>query len=90
MAWTIRYGTEALDTLAWVREHAAEMRVPLLMIHGEADRLTAASGSRWFFERVTFPDKELRLYPGCYHELHNDLDHEQVLRDVESWLARHL
>lgn len=33
-----------------------------------------------------FTDKTLRVYEGLYHEVYNEPEHEQVLRDVESWL----
>ena len=36
---------------------------------------------------MAFEDKTLRIYPGMYHELHNDTDHEQVLNDVRNWLS---
>ena len=84
-----RWGTEALDTLEWVKEHASDVRLPLLMIHGGADRINAAEGSRRFFEAVPHSDKELRIYPEAYHEAHNDLDWEEVARDIERWIESH-
>jgi alpha-beta hydrolase superfamily lysophospholipase len=47
-------------------------------------------GSRVFFEKVRFPDKERYEYQGGYHEPHNDLDVERVMGDVERWLERQL
>lgn len=84
-----RWGTESLDKLDWIREHAAEMRLPLLMIHGGADRINAPEGARWLLEAVTYPDKELRIYPDAYHEPHNDLDWEEEARDIERWIDSH-
>ena len=86
---TARWGSESLDTLDWIQEHASDMHLPLLMIHGGADRINAAEGSRAFFEAVTYPDKELRIYPEAYHEPHNDLDWEQEARDIERWIDSH-
>ena len=87
---TARWGVESLSTIEWIKTHAAEIRVPLLVIHGGADRLASANGSRAFFEKVTVPDKELLVYEACYHEPHNDVNREQVLADIENWLERHL
>jgi alpha-beta hydrolase superfamily lysophospholipase len=36
----------------------------------------------------THPGKKLRVYPGVYHEPHNDLGHEQVVADIKEWLER--
>jgi len=87
---TARWGTELFATIEWVKTHADEVRIPILMVHGEADRLNSSEGTCRFYEKVAFPDRELRIYPGGYHEPHNDLDHERVIRDFEKWLRRHL
>ncbi len=84
-----RWGTETLDTIEWIKEHVSDVRLPLLMIHGGADRINAAGGTRAFFEAVTYPGKELRVYPDSYHEPHNDLDWQEVVRDIERWIDSH-
>ncbi len=84
-----RWGTESLDIIEWIKEHASALRIPLMMIHGEADRINAADGTRQFFEAVTYPDKELRIYPEAYHEAHNDLIWEEVVGDIERWIESH-
>jgi alpha-beta hydrolase superfamily lysophospholipase len=87
---TARWGTELFSTVEWVKAHADEVRIPILMVHGEADRLNLSEGTCSFYEKVTFPDKELQIYPGGYHEPHNDLDHERVTKDIQQWLERRL
>jgi alpha-beta hydrolase superfamily lysophospholipase len=87
---TIRWGTESLDTVAWVKAHASEICLPILLVHGEADQLNLARGSRDFYEAITYADKTLRTYPGSYHEPHNDLGFGQVVADVTEWLDQHL
>ena len=85
----VRLGTELQSAADWTKVHAADIRIPLLMIHGEADAIGTASDTRSFFEQVTFDDKELKIYPGGYHEPHNDIEYEQVVKDVEGWIKRH-
>ncbi|HHH41628.1 MAG TPA: alpha/beta hydrolase [Chloroflexi bacterium] len=87
---TPRLGTEMEKTMEWVQAHAADLRVPLLILQGEADRLVSPKASRAFFEEVTFPDKEWHGYEGGYHEPHNDVTRDQALSDLEQWLERHL
>lgn len=83
---TARWGTEAMAALERVKAHVGALTKPLLLIHGEADRIDDAAGSRWFYERAGSTDKTLLTYPGCYHELHNDLDRAQVLADLGAWI----
>lgn len=84
-----RLGTELELAANWVKAHAAGIKTPLLMIHGELDAISAVSDARSFFGQVTFADKELKVYPGGYHESHNDIQYEQVMKDVEGWVKRH-
>jgi alpha-beta hydrolase superfamily lysophospholipase len=84
---TVRWGTEILDAVARVKARAAELSVPMLLIHGEADRLNLPRGSRFLRDAVA--GAELRLYPGAYHEPHNEPEHKQVAADVQRWLDRH-
>ncbi len=85
---SVRWGTESLAAIEWIKAHAGDLRIPVLMTHGGDDRLVSAAGTSAFFDAVTFPDKELRVYPGGYHEPHNDVDHGQVLEDYGDWLDR--
>lgn len=85
-----RLGTEMARATAWTHEHAAEWKLPLLILHGGADRLAPPEGSRRFFENVPIADKERYEYEGGYHEPHNDVNRAQVLADLEHWLERHL
>ena len=63
-----------------------QVRLPLLIIHGTADRATRPEGSRTFFDRAGSPDKTLKLYEGAFHDPLNDLDREAVIADIVSWL----
>jgi len=85
---TIRWGTESLDTVERVKGALERIDVPLLVIHGEADRLNLVHGAHTLFEKASSPDKTLRVYPGVFHEPHNDIGHEQVVDDIREWLAR--
>lgn len=85
-----RLATEFFATVRWIHDHASDLHIPLLILHGSADRVTLPESSRAFFERVLFPDREHREYPGTYHDLYADLDYQMVLGDFGDWLKRHL
>jgi alpha-beta hydrolase superfamily lysophospholipase len=87
---TARLATEFLATTHWIWDHAAELQVPLLILHGDADRVTSADASRHFFEQVTFLDKTYQEYVGGYHEMHDDINYAEVLGDLADWLNQHL
>lgn len=83
---TARWGTEALDAVDRVRARAHEIDLPLLVLHGEADEINSVGGSKELLTLVSSADKQLIVYPGGYHEPHNDLDAERVASDVIEWL----
>lgn len=85
-----RLSTEINGAILRTQTGAADWRLPLLIVHGADDRLVPPTGSRDFFEHVRWPDKEHHEYPGGYHELHNDVNREEVLADIERWIDRHL
>jgi alpha-beta hydrolase superfamily lysophospholipase len=82
-------GTARL-TVDWIESHISELQIPLLILHGDADRVAFPETSRRLYERANIADKELHEYPGLYHELHNDFDCDRVLADLVAWLSRHL
>lgn len=87
---TARLATELLATMDWVNARASKIQIPLLILHGGADRVTPLKNSKIFFERLTVADREMHEYPDSYHELHNDLNYREVLTDLNNWIERHL
>ena len=85
---TTRLAAELQDAITWTLSHAPEFPVPLLMLHGSADRVVPPEASRRFYEDVTLDDKERIEYPGSYHELDNDTNHAEVLRDLIAWMEK--
>ena len=84
---TARLSTEVTAAIARVQARASDLSVPLLILHGSADRMVPPDGSREFFQKVRHPVREFREYPGAYHGLFADWDQEMVLADLERWLC---
>ena len=64
----------------------SDWKVPTLIFHGNKDTSTSHLQSMALHEKIASPDRKLLIYPGGFHELLNDLDHEEVERDVFNWL----
>jgi len=67
----------------------AKLTLPVLILHGTADKATKPSGSEEFYESAGASDKTLKLYDGAFHDLLNDLDRTAVLADIERWVDGH-
>ena len=83
---TLRWGAEAISTIAWVKQHVGELKLPIMLTHGSADPIIDPVGSTDLFKAISAPEKTLRIYPGSYHEPHNDLDSSAVTKDIVGWL----
>lgn len=82
-------GKYILDAIRWAFEHAAEFPLPLLLVHGTADALAFPRGSEEFAALVP-KDCTLKLWPGLYHETHNEPEKAQVLEYTLEWLDARL
>ena len=60
--------------------------LPVLIMHGTADKATRPEGSQQFFGEAGSTDKTLKLYDGHYHDLLNDFGKEQVIDDIAQWI----
>ncbi len=85
-----RTGAELAKMWKKLPEQMSKIKLPILIMHGSADRLSDPAGSRLLYERVGSKDKTLRLYEGFYHEIFNEPEHKKVMADVEAWLTKHL
>jgi acylglycerol lipase len=69
-----------------LRNEFALITLPVLIIHGTADKATKPSGSQHFYDAAGSKDKTLKLYQGHFHDLLNDVDKEVVMADIKGWL----
>lgn len=81
-----RWVVEFFERMREVRGRAAEIRLPILMLHGLADSVVMPVATQAFFAHIASSDKTLRLFEGYYHELHNDLGKERPISATIEWL----
>lgn len=71
--------------------HANELKVPALLMHGTADKLTSPEGTKEFVANAPKGLVTSKYWDGYYHELHNEpaADRAQVLAYIIDWLNKH-
>eukprot|EP00475_Leptophrys_vorax_P001764 TRINITY_DN10980_c0_g1_i1.p1 TRINITY_DN10980_c0_g1~~TRINITY_DN10980_c0_g1_i1.p1 ORF type:complete len:404 (+),score=123.54 TRINITY_DN10980_c0_g1_i1:91-1302(+) len=84
---TIRFVKQLVFRSDYVLRHADKFQIPLLMIHGAKDRLTSCRASEEFVKRMSFPEKKARIFSESYHEVHNDADAIEYLREINHWIS---
>jgi acylglycerol lipase len=65
---------------------AGEIRQPLLLIHGTDDRLCSAEGAEMWVRSSSSSDITVELYAEGRHEMFNDINSDEVLAGLWSWL----
>jgi len=65
------------------------LTMPILAMHGTADKLTAPSGSRALIRTAPATDKTLRIFDGFYHDLLHEPQHADVETLIHAWLDAH-
>lgn len=67
----------------------AQLRIPVLVLHGTGDTLVPLVNCQPIYERLGSRDRSVRTYPGLYHEVFNEPEREAVIADLLDWLDVH-
>lgn len=66
-----------------VFDKANEINIPMLLMHGEKDRITSSKASSEM--AAINPNIEFKLWEGMYHELHNETNFKEVFNYLINW-----
>ena len=81
MAGVVRSGIER------AMRRADDVTLPMLMLHGLADRVVPPDGTIALHAMAGSRDKTLKTYPDAFHHLLVDDVRSEVTRDVIAWLG---
>ncbi len=73
-----------------MRQEFASLTLPVLIMHGTADKATMPAGSQFFYDLAGSKDKTLRLYKGHFHDLLNDFGKQDVMNEIVAWIMRRI
>lgn len=77
-----------IDGIERIQADMEKLAVPVLILHGDADRITPPEGSRELFRRAGIADKQLKIYSDNYHDLLHEPQSDLIIADVTAWLVR--
>ena len=85
---TVRWGLALIDAMDEIESRLNEINDDLLILHGEDDPISSVDGARKLAQSLGDKQATLIIYPGLYHELHNEreADRNHVFRDIGAWL----
>ncbi len=76
----------------WVIQNAEKLRIPVLLQHGSGDKITSHKASKEFFENAKRLGKDIdyKEWEGLYHELHNEVERDEIFEFVSDWINNKL
>lgn len=88
----VRTLSEIIGAVEAMPQALRHLAMPLLIQHGSDDKLAGVAGSERVIEQVASTDKTLKVYPGLYHEIFNEIprDRQRVFADLRAWLKPRL
>mmetsp|Transcript_29829 Transcript_29829/g.45685 ORF Transcript_29829/g.45685 Transcript_29829/m.45685 type:complete len:294 (-) Transcript_29829:85-966(-) len=81
-----RVGSCMLQGMNTIQTEKSTITIPMLIMHGDADKVVDPNGSKGLYEGISSKDKKLRMWEGLYHEIHNEPEKDQVLAEMVAWL----
>ena len=87
---TARLGLDLLNAGKSIIDNAPKIHLPLLLLQGTEDRLTNPPKTAEFAAKAPKSLITYSLYPGLYHELHNEPEQSEVFGSMFDWMNEHL
>ncbi|HUG69561.1 MAG TPA: lysophospholipase [Pirellulaceae bacterium] len=82
-----RVAVAMFDAGQWALDHASELTLPALLLHGTADPITSPDATIEFAQRAGHACT-LRTFADLYHELHWERERAMAFNTVLDWLNR--
>ena len=71
---------------AHLQQNLCELDVPMLVMHGEKDKVVAAAGSELLLKSNKNADKKGVLFQNCFHLVSCDYSCAEAARVATEWL----
>lgn len=76
--------------LNYLSENLHNFKYPVLILHGGDDQIVSCEDSTEFYELITSEDKEIKIYDVLYHEIFNEPEKDEVIKDVLHWINKRI
>jgi alpha-beta hydrolase superfamily lysophospholipase len=87
---SVRFLREFLRAVNCIKCKPHLIKVPVLIVQGESDKICDYEGTQKFFEQIPHDDKSFIHYHNFYHEVMNEVKRDRVFKDMDRWLMPRL
>lgn len=91
-AMKVGFAAVLLNAMTGLENRLPTITTPMLIMHGDADKLCNVKGSQLMYELAASTDKTLKIFEECFHQLHLELPEvvKEVYELIQSWLNERL
>jgi len=88
-ATNAKTGYQMLKTQYYVQKHFSKITIPFVVIHGTGDEISDPKGSQLLFDHASSTNKEIKLFPGLYHETMHSPEKHLFFDAIQEFLKKH-
>ena len=85
---TARWFVEMLKRTFTLSKIAKKITLPVLFQLSGDDRIVSLEKSKVWFKKCVSKDKTQIVYPRMFHEIYNEIDRENILKDLNLWMQK--
>lgn len=78
--------TNAYKAGEWAIDNASNLDIPLLLFHGDSDKITSHVASEAFIKKAPSNLATFKLWKGLYHSLHNEISNRDIFINILNWI----
>lgn len=83
----VRTACAMLDGFARLQRRLAEFACPVIVFHGEQDKLASVEQAKSFVQVCKSTDKEIKLFPDMFHVVTHEPEFPSITSDIISWIS---
>lgn len=82
---SLKLGFSSIDAGLWALDNAGKLDVPVLLMHGDGDKITSHQATIEFYQKAK-SFTWLKIWEGLTHELHNEPEKQVLFSFMLNWI----
>ncbi len=79
-----------ISGMNWIEDNIKKFDNSCLVLHGKEDKIINYKSSIRFKDKINSDDKNIIIYDNLYHEILNEMEKDEVIQDVISWIEERI
>ncbi len=80
---SVRWYNEWMRTIAAIKDNPRQIQIPVLMMHGDADRATSPAAAR---DLAALLGAKFQTWVGAFHEIHHEPCKDEAFAAILTWI----